>query len=162
MIAAPDRLFRLPPGTPVDGENLVMARELTGPPARPPEVAMASRPDEEWSDIYRRDVPVDVLTAVVDGELGFATIAGAAVGRAAITVAPDGTHWAGLTAVHVVEEARGRGLGRSVCDGLLSWAAEHGATRAYVQVLTDNAVATSLYASMGFGVHHRSRYVSLG
>ncbi len=112
--------------------------------------------------VYRRDVPVDVLTAVVDGEVVFATIAGAAVGRAAITVAPDGTRWAGMTAVHVAEEARGRGLGRAVCDALLGWAAEHGATRTYVQVLADNAVATRLYESMGFGAHHRSRYVSLG
>ena len=64
---------------------------------------------------------------------------------------------AGMTAVHVAEESRGRGLGRAVCDALLGWASEHGATRSYVQVLADNAVATKLYASMGFGAHHRSR-----
>ncbi|MDT5107254.1 MAG: N-acetylglutamate synthase, partial [Mycobacterium sp.] len=34
--------------------------------------------------------------------------------------------------------------------------------RAYVQVLAENTAATRLYESMGFGVHHRSRYVSLG
>jgi predicted GNAT family acetyltransferase len=28
-----------------------------------------------------------------------------------------------------------------------------------VQVLADNTVATRLYESMGFAVHHRSRYV---
>jgi ribosomal protein S18 acetylase RimI-like enzyme len=163
LIAAPDRLFRAPPGTSVDGENLVMTRELTGEiPARPSEVTMAARPDDAWLAIYQRDVPVDVMTAVVDGELVFATVAGVSVGRAAITVAPDGTRWAGLTAVHVVAEARGRGLGRAVCDALLVWAAEHGATRAYVQVLADNVVATRLYESMGFGAHHRSRYLSLG
>ena len=50
-----------------------------------------------------------------------------------------------------------------MCDALLAWAAEQGATRAYVQVLADNAAATRLYESMGFGEHHRySRYVSLG
>ena len=163
LIAAPDRLFRVPDGVPVDGENLVLTRELTDEvPAPPSGVTMAARPDDAWLGIYQREVPVDVLTAVVDGEVTFATIAGVAVGRAAITVAPDGTRWAGMTSVHVAEEARGRGLGRAVCDALLAWAAEYGATRTYVQVLTDNAVATRLYESMGFGAHHRSRYLSLG
>lgn len=163
LIAAPDRLFRVPSDTPTDGENLVMARDLTGEvPLRRSDVAVATRPDDEWLAIYRRDVPVDVLTAVVDGEVAFATIAGTAVGRAAITVAPDGTRWAGLTAVHVATEARGQGHGRALCDALLAWAAEQGANGAYVQVLADNVVATRLYESMGFGAHHRSRYVSIG
>jgi ribosomal protein S18 acetylase RimI-like enzyme len=107
-------------------------------------------------------VPLDVLTAVVDGEVAFATVAGAAVGRGAVTVAPDGTRWAGLSSVHVTGAARRRGLARSVCDALLDWAIGCGATRAYVQVLAENTAATRLYESMGFGVHHRSRYVSIG
>ena len=77
-------------------------------------------------------------------------------------MAPDGTRWVGLSAVHVAEDARRRGLARALCEALLGWAAERGATRAYVQVLADNAAATRLYESMGFGAHHRSRYVSLG
>jgi ribosomal protein S18 acetylase RimI-like enzyme len=59
----------------------------------------------------------------------------------------------------VLETARRRGLARQLCEGLLAWGAEKGATRAYVQVLADNAAATRLYESMGFSVHHRSRYV---
>jgi GNAT superfamily N-acetyltransferase len=163
LIAAPDRLFRISAGTPVDGENLVMTRELDSEmPASPAEVTLASRPDERWLALYGRDVPTDVLAAVVDGETVFATIAGAAVGRGAVTVAPDGTRWVGLSAVHVVEEARGRGLGRMVCAGLLAWGGAHDASRAYVQVLADNAGATRLYESLGFSGQHRSRYVSLG
>jgi ribosomal protein S18 acetylase RimI-like enzyme len=65
----------------------------------------------------------------------------------------------GLSAVHVAEGARRRGLARGLCEALLAWAAERGATRAYVQVLADNTAATRLYESMGFSVHHRSRYV---
>jgi GNAT superfamily N-acetyltransferase len=42
---------------------------------------------------------------------------------------------------------------------LLDWARERGATRAYVQVVAENAAARTLYESMGFVVHHRSRYV---
>jgi ribosomal protein S18 acetylase RimI-like enzyme len=64
--------------------------------------------------------------------------------------------------VHVAQGARRGGLARSLCEALLSWATERGATRAYVQVLAENTAATRLYESMGFGVHHRSRYVSLG
>jgi N-acetylglutamate synthase len=157
LIAAPDRLFRVPPGVPTDAENLVMTGDVAT--QRPSAVAIADRPDADWRRLYRRDVPVDVLTAVVDGEVAFATTAGAAVGRAAVTTAPDGTRWVGLSAVRVVESARRRGLARELCEALLAWGAERGATRAYVQVLADNTAATRLYESMGFSVHHRSRYI---
>jgi hypothetical protein len=35
--------------------------------------------------LYERDIPVDVLTAVVDGDVVFGTRTDAAVGRAAVT-----------------------------------------------------------------------------
>jgi N-acetylglutamate synthase len=157
LVAAPDRLFRIPPGVPIGAETLVMTDDVTT--HRPSEVAIAARPDDEWLRLYRRDVPVDVLTAALDGEVAFAMSAGAAVGRGAVTESPDGTRWIGLSAVHVVETARRRGLARELCEALLAWGAERGATRAYVQVLADNTAATRLYESMGFSVHHRSRYV---
>jgi N-acetylglutamate synthase len=59
----------------------------------------------------------------------------------------------------VLEGARRRGLAREVCSALLFWGCGRGATRAYVQVLADNSAATTLYESMGYTVHHRSRYV---
>ncbi|BBZ26484.1 N-acetyltransferase [Mycolicibacterium madagascariense] len=160
-LAVPDRLFRIPPGAATDGENLVMTKQLAevgpGPAAR-----LTARPDDAWLGLHPRRVPVDVLTAVVDGEVVFATLADAAVARAAITVAPNGTRWVGLSSVHVAEHARRRGLARGVCEALLGWAAGRGADRAYVQVLADNAAAIALYRSMGFTEHHRCRYVSLG
>ena len=157
LVAAPDRLLRVPPGVTTDAENLVMTGDVTT--QRPSEVSIAGRPDDEWLRLYRREVPVDVLTAVIDGEVAFATAAGAAVGRAAVTTAPNGTRWVGLSAVHVTDGVRRRGLARGLCEALLAWAAERAATRAYVQVLADNTAATRLYESMGFSVHHRSRYV---
>jgi N-acetylglutamate synthase len=163
LLAAPDRLFRVPPGVVVDGENVLMTTDLTTAAwHRTPTVTIARTPDDAWLATYERDVPVDVLTAVIDGELAFATVAGAAVGRAAVTSAPDGTRWAGLSALHVVSGARRRGLARTLCGDLLSWATDRHATRAYVQVLSGNAAAIGLYESMGFSAHHRSRYVSLG
>jgi len=161
LLAVPDRLFRLPSHRPTDGENVVMARQLADGDVSA-SVSSTPRPDDAWLRLHPRQVPVDVLTAVVDGVVAFGTLEDAAVGRVAVTVAPDGTRWAGLSSVHVAEDARRRGLARTLCEGLLGWAFEHGATRAYVQVLADNAPATQLYLSLGFGEHHRSRYVSLG
>lgn len=161
LLAAPDRLFRAPPGAPVDGENVVMTRGLRDE-VDAPDVDVTAAPGDDWLRLHPRKVPVDVLTAVLDGELGFAVLAEAAVARVAITAAPDGTRWAGLSSVYVAERSRRRGLGRALCAALLGWAGEHGATRAYVQVEVDNATARSVYESMGFVEHHRSRYLSLG
>jgi GNAT superfamily N-acetyltransferase len=159
LISAPDRLFRVPEGVPTDAENLVMTSDLVPTERHAPQIEVTSRPDDAWLALYQRDVPIDVLTAVVDGEVAFGALAGASVGRAAVTEAPDGTRWAGLSAVHVVESARRRGLARDLCAGLMEWARTAGATRAYVQVVAENAAARALYESMGFVVHHRSRYV---
>ncbi|MGZ5397750.1 MAG: N-acetylglutamate synthase, CG3035 family [Mycobacterium sp.] len=158
LVSAPDRLFHVPPHSTTDAENLVMACDIE--PGDPQdEVALASRPDDEWLRIYDRDVPVEVLRAVIDGEVVFATVAGGAVARAAVTKGPNGTRWVGLSALKVAADQRRRGHARSLCTALLSWGADHGAQRAYAQVLDDNFSATALFESMGFSLHHRSRYV---
>jgi ribosomal protein S18 acetylase RimI-like enzyme len=43
---------------------------------------------------------------------------------------------------------------------LVDWAAERGATTAYLQVLGDNQPALALYAGLGFVEHHRYRYLA--
>ena len=83
----------------------------------------------------------------------------AGVGRAAVTAAPDGTRWVGLSAVRVADQQRRRGHARRLCSALLAWGAERGATRAYVQVLVDNRAGIALYESMDFTTQHRSRYL---
>lgn len=158
LISAPDRLFRLPPGARTDGENLVMVGGVAESPIESA-VVLTDRPDEEWRAVDQRGVPDDVLTAVVDGEVAFATVRGVAVARGAVTEAPDGTRWVGLSAVHVAEEARGRGNGRLVCSALLHWGHDHGATKSYAQVLVDNNPAIDLFEAMGFTTQHRVRYV---
>jgi N-acetylglutamate synthase len=157
-LSVPDRLFRLFDAEP-HLETVVLARDLGLDLADDGVVTLASTPDDDWLRVYQRDVPVGVLTAVVDGEVAFASLEGAAVGRAAVTVAPDGGRWIGMSTVRVDEKARGRGLARRLCSALLAWGAERGAARAYVQVLADNSVAIQLYESMGFALQHRSRYV---
>ncbi|OKH77247.1 GCN5 family acetyltransferase [Mycobacterium sp. SWH-M3] len=134
----------------------VMVRDLTGVAA--PDVTLSPHPDTAWLRTYEREVPVDVLTAVIDGELTFAST-GHAVGRGAVTTAPDGTRWLGISSVRVAPAHRRRGQARAVCDALSTWGAEVGAERAYIQVESDNHAAIALYTALGFRLHHQTRYV---
>lgn len=158
-LAVPDRLVRLPRDiTDAHLESIVMVRAVTDD-AGAPQTRIAAEPDEDWLTVYQRDVPVGVLTAVVDGQVAFGRIEGAAVGRAAVTAAHDGTRWVGLSAVRVAEDRRRQGHARTLCADLLTWGARAGASHAYVQVLADNDGAIALYESMGFTAQHRERYV---
>jgi GNAT superfamily N-acetyltransferase len=159
-LSIPDRLFRLAQGAP-HLETVVMARGVE-PVDLQHDVTLAAIPDADWLQTYERDVPVEVLTAVVEGDVVFASIKGAAVGRGAVTQAMDGGRWLGLSAVRVDEGQRRRGHARTLCSALMAWGAEHGATRCYTQVLAENAPAIMLYESMGFTIHHRSRYMKAG
>jgi N-acetylglutamate synthase len=157
-LAVPDRLLTLRSAYSPHLETIVMVRDL---PAGAPDAATTSapQPDATWLQIYQREVPVEVLSAVRDGVVAFATRGDAAVGRAAVTTAPDGVRWAGVSAVRVAEGRRREGHARALCAALLDWASEQGATRGYVQVLVDNAPAIALYEGMGFTAQHRARYL---
>lgn len=155
-LALPDRLIRVR-ATGVK-QTRVMVRDIE--PAGPVVTAtLQDRPDTAWLDGYRPGVPEEVLTAVIDGEVTFASIAGVAGGRGALTCAPDGTTWLGISAVHVAEAQRRAGHGRVVCETLQAWGADRGARRAYVQVLEDNHAAIALYVSLGYRLHHHLRYL---
>lgn len=155
-VALPERLL------PVRAEGVEANRVLTVElPCGGSDVALASHPDNRWPAISGQDVPVEVLSAVIDGEVAFATVSDAAVGRVAVTAAPGGRVWAGMTDVAVLESQRRRGLGRKVCAEMLAWASSRGATHAYVRVPDGNAAALALAESMGFRLHHRARYVLL-
>ncbi|MDX6373481.1 MAG: N-acetylglutamate synthase [Nocardioidaceae bacterium] len=100
-----------------------------------------------------RDVPAAELH--VQGRLVTARIDDAASGVAAV----DGD-WAGFRTIEVVPDRRREGLGLAVMAALVGWAAEQGATTAYLQVLGDNAPALALYDRLGFVEHHRYRYLA--
>ena len=57
--------------------------------------------------------------------------------------------------------SRGRGVARAIVTELLSWAWQHGATRAYLQVDAQNAPALAVYRRFGFATaytyHYRAR-----
>ncbi len=153
-LAIADRLLRVP-GV---GEqaNAVLVREVSSAGGPDPSVRLSAHPDDAWLRLYRREVPIDVLTAVVDGELAFGMYADLAVARASVTDAPDGTRWVGLSALRSADQ----GAGRALCEALLAWGAARGATRGYVRVLDDDHAAADLAQSLGFALHHRARYVT--
>jgi GNAT superfamily N-acetyltransferase len=157
-LAVADRLLELPRRADTHLETVVMVRDLPAGQADPA-TKLAPRPDDRWLALYQRRVPVEVLTATIDGAVVFATRDDAAVGRAAVTSAPDGRRWAGLSAVRVAEGHRRAGHARALCSALLAWATEHGADSCYVQVLADNAAALALYGQLGFATQHAARYV---
>lgn len=158
-LALPERL--LPIRTAGIKPARVMVRELPGAGAPPPPgVTLAQQPDAQWLAAYEREVPADVLTAVVDGVLTFATVPECAVGRGAVTTAPDGAAWLGISSVRVSPAHRRQGHARAVCEALLTWGAEAGAGQAYVQVEVDNHAAIALYTALGFRLHHQTRYVA--
>ena len=153
-LALPERLL------PIKAAGIKSTRVLTRDLAR--EAAstaeLADGPTEAWRQTYTRDVPTDILTAVLDGSVTFASLQDA-VGRGAVTTAPDGTRWLGVSCVRVAESSRRTGLARAICSALQAWGAEQGATCAYVEVLDDNQPALTLYESAGFRLHHHHRYV---
>jgi N-acetylglutamate synthase len=150
-LAIADRLLRLP-GV---GEraNAVLTRDVSIADSDP-SVRLSARPDDAWLRLYRQEVPTDVLTAVVDGEPVFATHTDQAAARAAVTDAPDGTRWVGLSAIRVADLDAGRAL----CEALLAWGAARGAARGYIRVRDDNNATAALAHSLGFALHHRARY----
>jgi N-acetylglutamate synthase len=159
-LAVPERLLRVSAAG--VKATRVMVRDLVtvpDPAGAALAVTLDSTPDAGWLAIYQRVVPAEVLTAVIDGEVVFATVDGAAAGRGAVTVAPDGTRWLGISSVRVAEDRRRQGLAAAVCAVLQAWGAGHGAQRVYVEVLADNGPAIALYESLGFQLHHGHRYI---
>jgi putative acetyltransferase len=71
-----------------------------------------------------------------------------AIGTCAAVPRPDGS--IELSKLAVTERAKGRGIGRALCERVLSFARARGASR--VWLLTNDALgpALALYASLGF------------
>ena len=56
----------------------------------------------------------------------------------------------GIYAIHVEEEFRHRGYARAIVETLLTKGKEAGASKAYLQVVSDNTAAKHLYRKIGF------------
>lgn len=70
--------------------------------------------------------------------------------------------WAGFVNVVIHEGHRGKGLGYVLMHALTEWSLEHGATKQYLQVITSNIPAVTLYEKLGYqaryGYHYRIKY----
>ncbi|ETZ26736.1 putative acetyltransferase [Mycobacterium intracellulare MIN_052511_1280] len=150
-LAIPDRLLSVPTGSTGEQPESVLVRDVSETAAREPDpsAGLSTRPDDAWLSIFGPEVDVDVLTAVGNGELMFGTLGGAAVARAAVTDAPDGARWVGLSAIRGDDRAA-----TALCEALLAWGAGRGATRGYVAV--PDAEADTGW--LGFRLHHHRRY----
>jgi hypothetical protein len=154
-LAVPDRLFPAsgwyPQRLPDPGEDAT--RVLTGDlrtTVADASIPLSARPDAEW--LRHHDIPEGLLTAVIDGEVAFARHA-QATARAAVTDAPDGTRWVGLSALRAADHR--------VCQALLAWGTSRGATRGYLRVRQDDHLTANLGRSLGFTLHHHARYITV-
>ena len=64
----------------------------------------------------------------------------------------------GVYDVVTAEDARGNGYATVACASLLSWAWQHGATAAYLQVNEDNVPALAIYRKFGFATVYTYHY----
>jgi hypothetical protein len=153
-LAIPDRLLRISAAG--EHPNRMLVRDVSA--AEPdPSVQLASRPDDDWLTHRDTRVAVDVLTAVVDGELAFGRLADSATARAAVTDAPDGTRWVGVSEIRTADPHAGGAL----CEALLHWGAARGATRGYLRITDGDRDAAALARTIGFALHHHARYVTV-
>ena len=94
----------------------------------------------------------DACVALMDGGVtGLATVHSRTVLHAARSVAQ-------LTALVVLPEARGRGIGRALVAWAEQWARDHGANRLVVTTALHRAEAPRFYERLGFD-HTGRRYV---
>lgn len=59
-------------------------------------------------------------------------------------------NYIGLFDIVIDKQYRNRGLGQIMIENIIKWGKSKGATRAYLQVLTDNEQALRLYEKVGF------------
>ena len=64
----------------------------------------------------------------------------------------------GVYDVVTAEDSRGKGYATLACTSLLSWAWQHGASAAYLQVNADNAPALAIYRKFGFATVYTYHY----
>jgi len=132
-------------------------------PARPVAPVVTSVVTPAWlASDERARAHADAAVAVLEGpaQVGFVTVPapdGRVVARGRVTCHGD---WAGITDVWVSPDRRRAGLGLVVLADMLGWAAERGATTAYLQVRGDNRAALELYSRVGFRTHHTYRYLA--
>ncbi|WBB92639.1 GNAT family N-acetyltransferase [Verrucosispora sp. WMMC514] len=141
--------------------------DTTGRPAGPGGTAdaggavveLAGAPSADWLAVAAGrkgglpDAARHVLTAVDHIRFAHVYLDGGLVAVGRGTVTGQG-RWLGLCLVEVLPAARRQGLAVRLIRALADWAAEAGATDAFLQVEQSNAGAVALYRKLGFTTHH--------
>ena len=124
--------------------------------------------DEEWAQRYavahggdrsarqRTESYGRMLTVLGSEALGASAVLDGEVAGVGFGVVDRGH--VGIFGMGTAARFRRRGVASAVVEALLATAAERGATRAYLQVETDNAAAIDLYQRLGFTRSHDYHY----
>jgi GNAT superfamily N-acetyltransferase len=153
------------------GETLVQAVALERPPAMPEhdDAVVVEAPDtpafvDAVGDL-RTSTPAQreahrerLMNSPLGKRYAVVRVAGRVVCTAQIAVEAE---LAGLFDVITAPDARRQGYATLACASLLSWAWQHGAHGAYLQVSADNAAGIRSYRRFGFATvytyHYRGR-----
>lgn len=100
----------------------------------------AAQPPAFWRDRLASPVAATFLAVTSDADVGVAV--GAPF--------PERDGAAGLFAMWVAPEARGRGVGDELVDAVIDWARQAGYTRVVLDVGDTNVAAIRLYRRKGF------------
>lgn len=164
LVAAQPEAWELEP------EILVMVRDLEELPALSDvHFVVDKQPDAEWLDLYHfrgqalPPLALEYLRSHIEGTMGFGRLLSPAgetiaITRGTLTESGDGTVWLGYSAVEVAEGWRRKGLGTALGAHMLAWGKDHGAEKAYLQVVAHNTAGIRLYEKLGFLEQHRHRY----
>ena len=146
-------------------QALRAVRRETGAGVGTPAMQVTDRLTDAWlaTDPRAREHGAAAV-AVLEGpaQVAFATVPGPegeVVARGRVALAEGTEVWAGVSDVWVHPGRRRRRLGSLVMRTLLEWAAERGATTAYLQATGDNHAALAMYERLGFVTHHAYRYL---
>jgi len=116
-----------------------------------------------WLEAYarQRDVVPGVTDAVLTGSAGQLFLSTTGRGGAITAVGRVSVHpgWAGLSALWVEPNQRGRGLGHAVVHTARLLARQRRLASVFLQVEADNEAAVGLYESEGFRRHHTYAYL---
>lgn len=135
-------------------------------PATDIEIETVEHVTDAWFATYARSRSAsrEHVEAVLQGSPAQWFAVARSGSSAVLGVGRVGIHagWAGIGAMWVEPEARGRGIGTAVLGSLLQRAIEHSCVSTHLQVESANAAAARLYRRLGFTDHHTYAYLGRG